>query len=667
MKKKMWGCLLILALVVSFTYTGSCAAANQNFPDVGTHWAKDYIEQLTSQGYMAGYPDGTFKPDRIMTRAEFTSVLISGLGYTASDKTSRNFSDTSGSWAIASINEAVNQGILIPSEYPQGLVPDGGIKRSEACAMLIRALGQPAGTGELPFKDTAQLQSSMYIGYIKTASDLGIMNGFPNGNFEPFSEMPRAQACTVLYNLLAQQGKVPATPPSTTSTTTATTGSITYLSIDSESYNINTTPISFIVNFQEIPVKTIAATATSINVNNSYSFDLDSRNDNPDIVIYNNRYGIDKLTVSGDKLAVKTDSRKIYKFEVDDNIYNSDYVKLYVNSTNQDYYLSDLSIIDEYTVEIDGQSYELDTDKITIAVDSPTNSNGEPDFYDIIKISLTSEDTSIKLTTSDAVIKKGLSIADLAAVFVESNLVNLDRIEQIAFIMGGKKCSLGDVTIDGSGNFSQEGNIYPYTKVMMVMDDMQYKIDNIVMKHSKFFIYCGEGIEQEWAIVNDEYRDANDIRIVKGTSVYTLDEALVVGKNQIRIKGKIYKLDSDFKCQVDKKLYEIDKIYWDTKEAITIIKTGKRADTSLAIQPDFVFYNDNDEYQEGTKGASIYANRKWIDFDEIFISDPAHFTYDGKTYTLIDSRVEIDADQFIIVDTVWYGSAQIMEIYLEEN
>ena len=113
------------------------------------------------------------------------------------------------------------------------------------------------------------------------------------------------------------------------------------------------------------------------------AFNLNSSDANPDIVINNNRYGINKLMVSGDKLVVTPTYRKVYKFKVGDYNYSSDYVSLYVNSTNQGYYLSDMEIIDESHVKIISQNYDLSTAKITIGV---KNSATSSDFYDIKKI-----------------------------------------------------------------------------------------------------------------------------------------------------------------------------------------------------------------------------------------------------------------------------------------
>ena len=667
MIKKICCYLLILSLVISFISIRPCAAVTSKvFPDIQSHWAKDYIGQLTSLGYLSGNPDGTFKPDSNMTRAEFTSALIACMGITPSDTTSTYYPDTKGHWALGAINAAAKLGILVQKEDPAGIVPDGSIKRSQACAMLVRALGKSPGTGITSFKDQSKISQSMYAGYIKTASDLGLMSGY-NGNFEPFNNMTRAEACVVLYKFLAQQGKVPAVPASTTSTTTtSSTGSISYVVIDDQSYDLKTVSVSFIENYIEVPIKTIFASTSNVNVNNTYSFNLNSTSNNPDIIVSNNRYGVSKLTISGDKLLVTPSYRKIYKFKIDGYSYNSDYVSLYVNSTNQGYYLSDMGIIDDYNVKIGSKNYNLNSDKITISV-NPSGSSSN-NFYDIKKIDLTPQDTVMQLTATDPVVMDQLGISDITAIFTGNTTLNLDSISHIYFIMGGKRYSLSGVTIDATGNFSAVNKVYPYSQVTMIVDDMQYKINSLQINKSKFIFYCGEGTSQEWVIINDEYRDAADVRIITGSSIYSLDQVIVVTNNVIRIDGVQYNLDSDsdFKCRVDNEIYYIDEIDYDSSQRATTIDTGDLADTSMANQPSkFVFFNKKTEYQEGTKNTTINTTSKWVTFDQIFISDPSHFIYKETTYDLIGAEIKIDDLEFEVVDTSWHGASQILDIYLQ--
>jgi hypothetical protein len=643
--------------------TGPCAAAS-TFPDVESHWAKDYINSLHNLGYMGGYPDGTFKPDSFMTRAEFTSALIACMGVTHSDTSSANFSDTQGNWAAGAINEAVQLGILVPKEYPNGLVPGGSIKRSEACAMLIRALGKSPGSGLPAFKDQDQIKLSMYAGYIKTAADLGLMTGSSDGYFDPFNNMTRGEASVVLYKLLAQQGKVAATPATSSSpTTVGTTGSIRYVVIGDQSYDMNSVPVSLWVNYSLVPIQSISASASNIIVNGNYPISFNNSN-NADIVVYNNRYGFANLTVSGDKLTVSTSYRKIYKFKVGDYSFSSDYVKLYINSANQGYYLSDMQIVDGNNVKIGGQEYDLSTDKITIATNSSETGNN---FYDIKQISLGDQDTVMTLVATDPVVMNQLGISNIAAIFAGNTTLDLGSITNIYFIVGGNRYSLGEVTIDAGGNFSIGSNVYPYSQITMIVNQTQYVIDSIKLSSSKFIFYCDAGTNVEWVILNGQYRNASGVYIIKGTSIYTLDQALVVARNVVRINGTQYGLDSDLECQVDNKIYTIDDIYYDSSQQATIIDTGSLVTTSTAAnQPaEFVFFNNSAQYQEGIVNTTIYVNGQWVSFGQVSIPDPSHFTYQNTSYALIGAQININNVAFKVTDTAWHGATLILDIYLQ--
>lgn len=663
MRKNIWSCVLILSILV-LVGTGPCVAAGQVFPDITDHWARDYITQLTALGYVGGYPDGTFKPDKTMSRAEFTSALITCMGVTASDATSRNFSDTSGNWALAAINEAVKRDILVPAEYPEGLVPDGGIKRSEACAMLVRALDKGPTGGSFSFTDNNDLEQSMYAGYVKTAVDMGIMVGYSDGSFKPFSTMTRSQAFTVLYKFLAQQGKVPAVPSTaTTSTVTASTGTINYIAIGDNVYDCK--QATFIINFQAVPVTSIIAAGSSITVNGYYTVKLNS-SDNSDIVIDNNRYSFDKLTVNGDKLVLSSPCRKIYKFSVNNYTYNSDYINLYVNSADKGYFLSDLEIVNENKVKVDGKTYDLDTDKLAIAV-NPGNS-GTKKFYRITQIDMEEKDTVMDLEATDPVVLSDLSISDIAAIFDDDSTINLDKIDEINFIIDGEKYDLADVSIDASGNFKLENKYYTYGQVTMVIDDTRYAIESLCMRSSKYIFYCNEGSSQDWVIVDDKYLDAGEVKIVKGTTVYDCDDIIVAGRNKIRINGREYKLDSDFKCKVGNKVYAIDEISYSSAKGVTVIETGDLEDVTVASQPDeIIFFNNDSKYQQGTDDVTIYIGSKWVDFDKISITDASHYTYNSKIYDLIGGRIRIDDTEFEIEDTSWHGASAALDIYMDED
>ncbi|MDD4801450.1 MAG: S-layer homology domain-containing protein [Syntrophomonas sp.] len=663
MKKKIWRCCLLATMVLIFLSAGTCMAANQVFQDTQEHWAKDYINELARLDYVAGNPDGTFKPDKNMTKAEFTRLLISCMGINnPSDDTTKNFSDTAGNWAIKFINEAAMLGILEPSEYPDGLQPDGAIKRSEACAMLVRALGKLPATGMTTFNDNDKVQLSEYRGFIKTAADLGLMSGYSTGNFEPFADLPRGQACTVLYKYLYLEGKIPTiTPPASGTYTPSFTGNIRYVSIDGELYDTNTVPVSFIIDFIEVPAKSLAVHTSGINLNNTYIIETDSSK-NADIVVHNVRYAVKEYALSGDKLEVTVSSRKIHKFEVGNRTYNSDYVYLYVASRDEGYYLSDMTVIDDNKVKIGNKVYNLSNDKITISA------NDKNDFYDIVELEITDKDNILQLKATDPVVMDNLGISDIAAIFVDNSTLDLGDIDNIYFIIGGTRYDLSEVTLDATGNFNVDSEVYSYDRVKMVIDELQYEITLLHSNKAKFIFYCDEGSDQEWVIVDDKYYDTEDVKFIKGASIYDVDEVMVVSRNLYRIDKKQYTLDSNLLVQVDNKTYTIYEIYWDAQEQATVIETDDDVDSTLATQPqEIIFYNDDTRYQKGTQDVTIYAYREWVSFSKVFISDPAHYAYKDKNYDLIGAELRIDGIEFEILDTAWHGSTAILDIFMEEQ
>ncbi|MEN6326286.1 MAG: S-layer homology domain-containing protein, partial [Syntrophomonas sp.] len=495
MKKKPIVYLLLFSFMLTILLPVSTPAATQSFSDISTHWAKDYISQLASSGYIKGYTDGKFKPDNTMTKAEFTRVLIAALGSTAADETTNSFSDIKKHWAKASINEAVKLGILVTSEDPNGFRPDEGIMRSQAAAMLVRALGKDPDSTPVSFKDRLTVEKSDYKGYIKTASDLGLISGFPDGNFEPFTTMTRAQVCTVIVKFLNQlngtSGNLAA------SSTTPVTGGINTIVVGEQSYNIGTTPIYFNIEFQDIRASSISSGTGSFKLNGLHTIDLNSESKNPDITVNNIRYGIKKFAVTGNNLIAYTDCRKINKIIIDQRTYKSDYVELYVNAATTDYFLSDLGIVDANTVKLKSDTYKLNKERISISLDN------EQYFYDIEKISLGDTDTQPVLEECDPLVVKGLSRSDIAAIFSGYTTLDLYDLDDMAFIIDGEKYTFDKVELDASGNFIVDEENFPVDKVIITKDDLKYDINKIIMDNGKFIFYCDEGTEHNWVIIDD--------------------------------------------------------------------------------------------------------------------------------------------------------------------
>ncbi|NLB89238.1 MAG: S-layer homology domain-containing protein [Syntrophomonadaceae bacterium] len=191
--------LIFMLLMIPFIFTHDALAAE--FKDTANHWAKGYINELSNRGYLLGYQDGTFQPDKVMTRAEFISVLLRCVN----NSPAYNYSYTiTGHWADSQINEAVRQGIIVLSEYPQGFNKDSAINRAEAAAMVVRALGRQPDYTYASFKDNETVNANPYAGYIRVAHQEGLITGYPDGEFKPYNYITRAQACVILSRYLTK-------------------------------------------------------------------------------------------------------------------------------------------------------------------------------------------------------------------------------------------------------------------------------------------------------------------------------------------------------------------------------------------------------------------------------------------------------------------------------
>lgn len=171
-----------------------------NLTDIAGHWAQNDIVKLVDQGVITGYPDGTFRPDANITRAEFVTVLVKAFKLDpVSD--GKIFADTDSHWAKEYVAAAVYYGICNGYDTSH-FGPDDLITREQMAAMVIRAAKLKSASGTLNFTDSGAI-SPWAIDSVNTAVADGIIRGYPDNTFKPQGNATRAEAVTVLVNALA--------------------------------------------------------------------------------------------------------------------------------------------------------------------------------------------------------------------------------------------------------------------------------------------------------------------------------------------------------------------------------------------------------------------------------------------------------------------------------
>ena len=166
--------------------------------DISGHWAEDIIVELVNSGAVSGYPDATFQPDKKITRAEFTSILVKA--FKLEDKTGKDFTDITNHWAKDAIVTAAAHSIV--SGYDaDSFGPDNNITREQMTVMIVK-VAQLSENGEgKQFTDNNKV-SSWAAEAVAIASQHKIIAGYPDNSFKPQGEATRAEAATVIINAL---------------------------------------------------------------------------------------------------------------------------------------------------------------------------------------------------------------------------------------------------------------------------------------------------------------------------------------------------------------------------------------------------------------------------------------------------------------------------------
>jgi hypothetical protein len=192
--------------------TGRIAQAS----DTAGNWAEPFIKVLVEKGIIAGYPDGTFKPDQPVTRAEFAALLNKAFDLQPT-RAARKFKDVSKkSWANNVIQKAYQGGFL--AGYPNGTFgPNQNIQRIQSVVSLINGNKiEPKGALDINsvYGDAAQVPA--YGQNALTAATQGciaVSNEFdssklPGGNFNPTGTATRADVAAFLHQVLVGTGKL---------------------------------------------------------------------------------------------------------------------------------------------------------------------------------------------------------------------------------------------------------------------------------------------------------------------------------------------------------------------------------------------------------------------------------------------------------------------------
>ena len=192
-----------IVLVLSMLLFGNAYAATSPFPDIAGHWAEGIITTLAERGVINGFPDGTAKPDNIITRGEFTALLVRylKLDTTKAEKEPPTFDDIDGHWSEINIEALVDSRILDPEDYDGSLLPNEPITRIEIIRMMVRAIGKgeeaKQSTEDTSFNDDNAINTSDK-GYVILAKKYELITGYPDNTIRLDGKSTRAEAFALI-------------------------------------------------------------------------------------------------------------------------------------------------------------------------------------------------------------------------------------------------------------------------------------------------------------------------------------------------------------------------------------------------------------------------------------------------------------------------------------
>ncbi|MBD2154628.1 MULTISPECIES: S-layer homology domain-containing protein [unclassified Leptolyngbya] len=177
-------------------------------PDVVGHWAEPFIRALVERSLIGGYPDGTFKPEISINRAQYAALIARA--FTLPDRrSSSSFVDVPANfWAAEAIAKAEAMGFIVG--FPDGTFrPTQNLTRVQATVSLVGGLELSGSTPETlnVYRDRAEIPTYATVPVAIATQKRLVVNHPDPSRFEPLIDITRAEIAVMIYQALVATGK----------------------------------------------------------------------------------------------------------------------------------------------------------------------------------------------------------------------------------------------------------------------------------------------------------------------------------------------------------------------------------------------------------------------------------------------------------------------------
>jgi hypothetical protein len=180
--------------------------------DVTGHWAEPFIRALIQRQIMSGYKeDGTFRPNTNLTRGQFAALLVKAFPSLPSVRPAAKFWDVPANfWAAGAIDQCYRQGLL--AGFPDGsFKPNAHLTRAQAWVALVNGLGFTGGSlGVLSYYADALRIPTFARDEIATATVRRMVVNYPDlDRLESDRAITRGEVSALIYQALVARGMAP--------------------------------------------------------------------------------------------------------------------------------------------------------------------------------------------------------------------------------------------------------------------------------------------------------------------------------------------------------------------------------------------------------------------------------------------------------------------------
>jgi len=177
--------------------------------DLSGHWSEGYVAQLTVLGILQGYPDGSFRPNAPISRAEMLkmTMMAAGVYPVAGDEDRNRFFSDLDNWQAAWVNAAYRMDIVEGYSGPYSGVrlykPNNNVNRAEGIKLVLASFGRlPLDLDKSSFTDV----KGWMVPWVEDAFRVGLIGTETSRRFRPAEYMTRAEAAKIIVKMMEYAG-----------------------------------------------------------------------------------------------------------------------------------------------------------------------------------------------------------------------------------------------------------------------------------------------------------------------------------------------------------------------------------------------------------------------------------------------------------------------------